>query len=1125
MTKPSVQPPRKVAPRKAAGLDEPLWPVNVAIIVLAGFLVGVVCSQASFDPAEAAFFENAYLHLGILALMIGTLVWAVTWLQGRIARRVQLCVLFSVLVHLGLAVYLQRHYLQFVLIEHSARDLEEFEPAERITVPDYPWHHPDEDRALESFERPVETETADSPELEPVERRPIDDEATVERPSELEPERKGPEEPDPAELRRAELARAERPENPEPIPRQRPKDRPEPHERVDLPELPPTVEPPPPIELQPGPVLAERRQQVPEAARRAVEPTPSEPDLLPPDLARRADPSEGQMPELELPSDEPITLARAEAGTELPSTTTRAEDVTAPAAAGAAAPSRLEPESQAAAVQRSDDGALRRPNTAAAGAAEFATGSSEIVARVGQPRAGGRGAPSAEPSDSSPRIARAAMAPALPTSPAARLADVPALAEARGGGGPSSAPPDAQATPVGRAGGVGIPSRARTSFAGSGPTESPGAAATIPAAQLARVTGEPSMAPIQAGGGRPMPARKFGRGFASGATVEVPEIAPGPRDGGAASGPRLDAQPSGQTHQVAGLPGNLPARPRAGAIPSLAERGPELREAVARRATAGQQEPGRVGTQPANAATLVKSSTGPALPAAAVPLDDVTLPGAGGSQIAQGAAPSSLPSDEDGAQLRPLAPGAADVSAVAPTAAMAERGAAGRAQGVFPATGPNARSADEPGSGLAPRVGAPARRGGSEDGIPLADVRRPALRRSGGLNVPGGPLRRAPTVAFEQREPERRAELAEKYGATEASEKAVELGLDFLAKCQFPDGHWSLNRLPGGGQPGYVAGQMHADTAATGLALLAFLGAGYTHVDNKHREVVERGIDWLVANQQPDGSLFTPATDGDRPARSYGHAIASIALCEACGMTGDRSLRGPADRAIRWILAAQHPERGGWRYTKPEDSPGWHKESDTSVSGWMLMALKSARMAGLEVPPEAMERVDYWLNSAQADRGARYMYNPYAANTADQRQGRIPNLAMTAEGLLMRLYLGWDRTRTPMVRGADVLRQNLPRVGGRDRPSRDAYYWYYATQVMFQMQGEHWESWNERLRPMLVDGQIPQGPLAGSWDPEVPLPDRWSHAGGQLYVTTLNLLMLEVYYRYLPLFKTLVEDS
>jgi hypothetical protein len=126
---------------------------------------------------------------------------------------------------------------------------------------------------------------------------------------------------------------------------------------------------------------------------------------------------------------------------------------------------------------------------------------------------------------------------------------------------------------------------------------------------------------------------------------------------------------------------------------------------------------------------------------------------------------------------------------------------------------------------------------------------------------------------------------------------------------------------------------------------------------------------------------------------------------------------------------------------------------------------------------------------------------------------------MTAVGLLMRLYTGWKRDNANLAKGADFLKDNLPALGTPREPQRDTYYWYYGTQVMFHMGGEHWQAWNSRLHPLLVGTQVRAGPLAGSWDPKGVVPDRWGPHGGRLYVTTLNLLSLEVYYRHLPLYE------
>ncbi|MBI1902745.1 MAG: hypothetical protein HYS13_16730, partial [Planctomycetia bacterium] len=363
-------------------------------------------------------------------------------------------------------------------------------------------------------------------------------------------------------------------------------------------------------------------------------------------------------------------------------------------------------------------------------------------------------------------------------------------------------------------------------------------------------------------------------------------------------------------------------------------------------------------------------------------------------------------------------------------------------------------------------------------------------------------------AAFERRDPGRRGDVAKSRGGSSMSEEAVEAGLDFLARHQMPDGRWSLQEWASG--RGYGAGvgigTMQADSAATGLALLAFLGAGYTHQQDKYQDVVAGGLEYLVKNQKADGDLFN---GGSKYCWLYSHGIASIALCEAYGMTRDEKLREPAQKAIDFIVAAQHKELGGWRY-----APG--VGTDTSVTGWQMMALKSGELGGLNVPRETYAAVGRWVESAAAPRDPSfYVYRPQS----QQEHQRTPSLAMTAEALLIRLYLGWSPSDARLVRGAQWLRKNLPAYGP-DAAKRDAYYWYYATQVMIHVQGEAWDDWNKQLRSVLVETQEKTGPLGGSWDPAGRYPDRWGSAGGRIYTTAMHLLMLEVYYRHLPLYGT-----
>lgn len=333
-----------------------------------------------------------------------------------------------------------------------------------------------------------------------------------------------------------------------------------------------------------------------------------------------------------------------------------------------------------------------------------------------------------------------------------------------------------------------------------------------------------------------------------------------------------------------------------------------------------------------------------------------------------------------------------------------------------------------------------------------------------------------------------------------------------MATLQHDDGHWSLHQFPSNVPSEDAApGQIQADTAATGLALLAYLGAGYTHRQGEYERVVSKGLNYLLSAQKPDGDLFS---GGAAFTWLYSHGIAAIALCEAFGMTRDPALRDPAQRALDFIIAAQHPSLGGWRYLP-------RRESDTSVTGWQVMALKSGELAGLTVPPRVYQRAALWLNTASAisETGAFYAYMP-SSDRAHQRQA---NLAMTAEALLMRLYLGWQRDDPRLLLGVDYLEENLPHYGDKGEWARDAYYWYYATQVMFQAGGHAWQTWNTALRDLLIDYQIKDGAWSGSWHPTEPVIDRWGGQAGRLYVTAMHLLMLEVYYRHLPLYQTLAQ--
>ncbi|MEX0678204.1 MAG: prenyltransferase/squalene oxidase repeat-containing protein [Pirellulales bacterium] len=356
---------------------------------------------------------------------------------------------------------------------------------------------------------------------------------------------------------------------------------------------------------------------------------------------------------------------------------------------------------------------------------------------------------------------------------------------------------------------------------------------------------------------------------------------------------------------------------------------------------------------------------------------------------------------------------------------------------------------------------------------------------TGPVAIEGAPI----GLALKGRQFGSRNVLLGKYGGTALTEDAVEAGLKWLVKQQKPDGTWSLSGP-------YVDGSTSENVpAATAMALLAFQGHGDTHRGGQYSKVVSRGWSALLKLQEKDG-LFSGAMT-QKNQMLYAHAQCAIALCELYGMTLDSRFRGPAERAIAYAVQAQDKTYGGWRY-----EPG--KDSDTSVTGWFVMALQSARMAGLKVPDEVLARVNEYLDSAALDDGRRYGYWRMAQ----------PSNAVSAEGLLCRQYLGWPQTDPRLIEGISELVQKSP-ISYEMGHEQDVYYWYYATQVAHHMEGQIWNDWNKVMRELVPAKQLKKGPEAGSWDP---LQDKWASFNGRLYMTCLSIYMLEVYYRHLPLY-------
>src|SRR5262249_26530171 len=303
-------------------------------------------------------------------------------------------------------------------------------------------------------------------------------------------------------------------------------------------------------------------------------------------------------------------------------------------------------------------------------------------------------------------------------------------------------------------------------------------------------------------------------------------------------------------------------------------------------------------------------------------------------------------------------------------------------------------------------------------------------------------------------------------------------GLAWLARKQLKDGSWEFD------------GSSKDKVAATGMALLPFLAAGETHRGNtKYRKTVENGLNWLLSRQVSGGSFGTN--------NMYAHAIASVALCEAAGMTRDPNVKAKATQAVMLIVRAQD-KNGSWGYTP--NIPG-----DTSIVGWQVQALASAKLAEIKFEKDRVYKAaNRFPEGVVSDSRSKFGY-----------RDRTVSQTLTPVGLLSKYYMGEMGPRHPAFgRGVEFLKQFPPQKG-----YFDMYYYYYATQVVHFYEGPDWHKfWNPKMRDLLIDLQRKGGgdDLLGSWDKDQGF---IGSSCGRLGTTCLALLTLEVYYRHLPLYK------
>ncbi len=367
----------------------------------------------------------------------------------------------------------------------------------------------------------------------------------------------------------------------------------------------------------------------------------------------------------------------------------------------------------------------------------------------------------------------------------------------------------------------------------------------------------------------------------------------------------------------------------------------------------------------------------------------------------------------------------------------------------------------------------------------------------------------------ESEEPPRTPRSPKPAGGNEDTRTAVDRGLNWLAAHQSADGSWDSDGFfRNTGSPNEPAcdgaGRPQYDVGLTGLALLAFLGAGNTTESGPYKEVVTNGINWLRLQQASDGCFG----DRESPQFTYNHALATLAVSEAYGMTRARKLRGAAQSGIDFILKAQNPYQG-WRYGMRTG------DNDLSITTWMVMALKSGQTAGLEVDGRALEWARALCERLTDPKTGRAGYSRRGEGIArsPEQVERFPESqseSMTAAAMMLRIFTGENPKSSRAIQaGSRLCDARLPDW----RPESgavDMYYWYYGTLAMWQVGGRPWVRWNKALTTAVLPNQRTDGNFTGSWDPIGP----WGEEGGRIYSTAMMTLCMEVYYRYARVFGT-----
>lgn len=367
------------------------------------------------------------------------------------------------------------------------------------------------------------------------------------------------------------------------------------------------------------------------------------------------------------------------------------------------------------------------------------------------------------------------------------------------------------------------------------------------------------------------------------------------------------------------------------------------------------------------------------------------------------------------------------------------------------------------------------------------DIRTQARQVANRVEQPlGRPARYGQRTAERQRQA-----LIEILGRDDAL-ASVQEALQWLKSHQESDGSWNPQRH-GGGRETHTEGHnrrgagINADTGMTGLALLAFAGAGHDHTQGEYRDTIGKAIAFLIAQQRDNGDLSGEAS---LFAAMYCHGMAALALAELLAYSGDEQLRGPVEKAVQYTIRSQDPNTGSWRYAAGDG------QGDMSQFGWQVMVLTTAELSGISVPETTRYRMSRFVDQMSTGRDG---------GLSRYQRGHRPSRTMTAESLVCRQFLAIDVPTSAEREGFEFIGQERPGQG-----SPNLYYWYYGSLAQMQYRSAGWQTWVKEMEATLIARQVKRGAHEGSWSPNT----QWGGYGGRVYSTALAALCLEVFYRY-----------